>query len=81
MPETIPAAYIVRCAVGSPHLPAYYPQGKYLGWIGGHFIPCCRPCFARRYDTRAIARAVATRAESVYPGARFEVDEVLSLLP
>lgn len=70
------AAYIVRCAAGSPELPAFYPQGKYLGWVAGHFIPCCKPCFAKRYTARAIARAVATRAESVYPGSRFEVEAV-----
>ena len=72
------AGYIIRCAAGSPELPAYYPQGKFLAWIGGHFIPCCRRECAKRYDTHQVARAVATRAEKVFPGARFEVEAAKS---
>jgi hypothetical protein len=72
-PAPLGGGYIIHCAAGMPTATAFWPQGKYLGWIGGQFIPACHPRFAKRYATRAIARAVATRAEQAYPGARFEV--------
>jgi len=84
MPETRVApttAYIIRCAAGMPTAPAFYPAGKYLGWLGGHFIPCCQPRFAKPYDTRKVARAVATRAENAFPGSRFEVEEIKGVRP
>ena len=65
--------YVIKCAAGMPTAPAYYPQGKFLGWVAGRFIPCCRPEVATRYETARIAKAVATRANQAYPGARFEV--------
>ena len=69
-------AFVIRCTAGGPLLPARFPEGKYLGWIGGHFIPCCRQECAKPYATHRIARAVATRAESAFPGARFDVVEI-----
>jgi hypothetical protein len=84
MPETSVSpttAYIVRCAAGMPTAPAFYPAGKFLGWVGGWFIPCRYDELVKRYQTRKVAADVAERAEQAFPGARFEVEEVKGVLP
>lgn len=47
--------------------------GQYLEWVGGRFVLCGRREDATGFQDRSIARTVALRAESAYPGARFEV--------
>lgn len=65
------AGYVIRFERGSRHNP--HLAGKFLGWVGGYFIPCARQERATPYTAPHIARGVATRAEKAYPGARFDV--------
>lgn len=71
------SGYIVRCATGRRALPAF-PEGKFLGWVGGYLTPLCQPECATRYAGRKIAADVASRAETAYPGARFAVERLKS---
>jgi len=75
------AAYVIRCAAGMPTAPAYYPAGKFLGWVGGWFIPCGLDEIVKRFNTRKVAVDVAARAAQAFPGARFEVEEVKEARP
>lgn len=65
------ATYVIRFARGSGSRPQL--AGHFLSWRDGYFVPCTARERARRYDAPHIARSVAIRAESAYPGARFDV--------
>lgn len=69
--QTIGASYVLRFERGSRHDP--HLAGKFLGWLGGYFIPCTKCERATGYTAPHIAKGVATRAEKAYPGARFTV--------
>ena len=69
--QPIGANYVIRFERGSRHDP--HLAGKFLGWLGGYFIPCAKHERATGYTAPHIAKGVATRAEKAYPGARFEV--------
>lgn len=74
-------AYVIRCAAGMPTAPAYYPAGKFLGYVGGWFIPCGLDEIVKRFNTRKVAVDVAARAAQAFPGARFEVEEIKEARP
>lgn len=51
-----PMIYLLR----SNSIDPYY-RGKYLGWLGGRFMPVSNERAAKRYTNQATAQAVATR--------------------
>lgn len=65
------AGFVLRFERGSRYSPDL--AGKFLGWVGGSFIPCSRQEIATPYAAPHVARGVAIRAEQAYPGARFAV--------
>lgn len=73
-PITRQGGFALRFERGSRHDQRL--AGHYLGWEGGYFIPCSSIQQAKAFTAANIAREVAFRAESAYPGARFAVVHV-----
>lgn len=68
--------YLLRFIRGSGHAPEL--RGLYLRWQAGFLRPCATQAEAGLYDLPHAARDVATRAESVFRGARVAVVPVLA---
>lgn len=65
------ASYVIRFERGSRHCPSL--AGDFLGWDKGYFTPCKRQEVATQYTASHIAKGIALRAETAFPGARFQV--------